>query len=210
MISLPLLSRHNIPPTPIPRDLPTQVWFMTKFALCFTIGKLHGWGTFPKYGAGLSYHLLLGPLFWECPHILGLLPYTNKNLPGSQVYPPQKVHTIRHSPHSSSKLHLNQSKLSIVSARKQEDWVHRYCQKLPEFKSEVGCMAATSCSKQRYHLYYCHQYSGGCCSCHTLCALRLPWCALIVNDRMQVIKTGESVCYVAIYLSAWSWHSMRS
>jgi hypothetical protein len=36
-------------------------------------------GTFPKSGAGLGYHLLLvlGPLFWQCPHP-GALPFTKK------------------------------------------------------------------------------------------------------------------------------------
>jgi hypothetical protein len=36
-------------------------------------------GTFPKSRAGLGYHLLLvlGPLFWQCPHP-GALPYTKK------------------------------------------------------------------------------------------------------------------------------------
>jgi hypothetical protein len=41
---------------------------MINFASCFTIGKAHGWGTFPKCRSGLGYHLILGPLFWECPH----------------------------------------------------------------------------------------------------------------------------------------------
>jgi hypothetical protein len=148
---------------------------MINFALCFTIGKPHGWGTFPTYGAGLSYHLLLGPLLWQCPHPRAFTLH-NKNLPGSQMYDPAlKVHTIRHSPHSSSKLHLNQSKLSIASARKQEDWVHRYCQKLPEL-SEVGCLAATSCSKPGYHLFHCHQHRGG--------LLQLPHSVRITSSVM--------------------------
>ncbi len=33
---------------------------------------LHGWGTFRKCRAGLSYHLVLGPLFWEHPPPWGL------------------------------------------------------------------------------------------------------------------------------------------
>jgi hypothetical protein len=40
------------------------------------IGQAHGWGTFPKCGPRLSYCLIiLGPLFWECPHPRAL-PYT--------------------------------------------------------------------------------------------------------------------------------------
>ncbi len=34
-----------------------------KFCLVFMIGKAHGWGTFPKGGAGLGYRLILGTLF---------------------------------------------------------------------------------------------------------------------------------------------------
>ncbi len=41
---------------------------MINFDSSFPLGKAHGWGTFPKCGAGLGYHLVLGPLFWECPH----------------------------------------------------------------------------------------------------------------------------------------------
>lgn len=41
-------------------------WFM--ISSCFPQVKCtHGW-TFPKYRAGLNYHLVLGPLFWECSH----------------------------------------------------------------------------------------------------------------------------------------------
>jgi len=29
----------------------------------------HGWETFPKCEAKLGYHLILGPLFWECPYL---------------------------------------------------------------------------------------------------------------------------------------------
>jgi hypothetical protein len=32
------------------------------------MGKAHGCRTFPKCGAELNYHFILGPLFWECPH----------------------------------------------------------------------------------------------------------------------------------------------
>jgi hypothetical protein len=34
-------------------------------------------GTFPKSSAGLGYHLVLGPLFWQYPHPRAL-PYTKK------------------------------------------------------------------------------------------------------------------------------------
>jgi hypothetical protein len=49
---------------------------MINIALCFMIGKAHGWGTFLKYKATFSNCLVLGPLFWECSH-LRALPYTN-------------------------------------------------------------------------------------------------------------------------------------
>ncbi len=45
-----------------------------KLVLCFTIGKAHGWGTFLKCEARLSFPFVLGPLFWACPH-LNVLPY---------------------------------------------------------------------------------------------------------------------------------------
>ncbi len=32
------------------------------------VGKAHGWGTFPKWGPRLCYHLILDPLFQECPY----------------------------------------------------------------------------------------------------------------------------------------------
>jgi hypothetical protein len=50
---------------------------MINFVSCFKIS--HGWGTFPKCGAWLNYHLILGPLFWECPHSKAL-PYTYHSL----------------------------------------------------------------------------------------------------------------------------------
>jgi hypothetical protein len=42
---------------------------MINFASCFTIGKALGWGTFLK--CGVKHCLVLGPLFWECPHPRG-------------------------------------------------------------------------------------------------------------------------------------------
>jgi hypothetical protein len=36
---------------------------MITFALGFPIGKSHGWGDSGIVGAGLDYHLVLGPLF---------------------------------------------------------------------------------------------------------------------------------------------------
>jgi len=44
---------------------------MINFASFFTIGKAHGWGTFPKCGARLSYSLILAPYFEKAP-TLGL------------------------------------------------------------------------------------------------------------------------------------------
>jgi len=50
---------------------------MINFASCFVIGKAHhGWGTFPKCRAGLSYALSKVPNFENAP-ILQLYP-TNK------------------------------------------------------------------------------------------------------------------------------------
>jgi len=39
------------------------------------VWAMGGGGAFSKCKAGLSYCLVLGPFFWECPH-LGALPYT--------------------------------------------------------------------------------------------------------------------------------------
>jgi hypothetical protein len=41
---------------------------MINFGSCFMVGKAHGWGTFPKWGPRLCYHLILDPLFQECPY----------------------------------------------------------------------------------------------------------------------------------------------
>ncbi len=72
--TLPLLSRHKNPPIHRPLELHRfGSWYI--FALCFTKGKAHGWWTFPKCGARLGYHLILGPLFCECPYPRAL-PYT--------------------------------------------------------------------------------------------------------------------------------------
>jgi hypothetical protein len=42
--------------------------FMITFTLCFMPSKVHGWRTFSKCRLKLSYHLVLGPLYWECAH----------------------------------------------------------------------------------------------------------------------------------------------
>jgi hypothetical protein len=39
---------------------------------CITIGKASRCRTFPDWGAGLGYHLILGT-FWECPHPWGFI-----------------------------------------------------------------------------------------------------------------------------------------
>jgi len=45
-------------------------------ASCFTMGKPHRcWTSSPKYETRLGCCVILGPYFWECPH-LGALPYT--------------------------------------------------------------------------------------------------------------------------------------
>jgi hypothetical protein len=43
------------------------------FASWFPLGKVHRWWTYVNCWVQLVYHLVLGPLFWECP-ILGLYP----------------------------------------------------------------------------------------------------------------------------------------
>jgi len=48
---------------------------MIRFALCSRVFHSHGWWTFPQY-VGLSCHLFLGPLFWECPPLIGSLSNT--------------------------------------------------------------------------------------------------------------------------------------
>jgi hypothetical protein len=57
-----------------PFDLPI-FGLMIRFALCSTVFHSHGWWTFPQY-VGLSCHLFLGPLFWECPCLVGSLSNT--------------------------------------------------------------------------------------------------------------------------------------
>ncbi len=56
------------------------IWCMINFALRFMRGKAHGWGTFPKCEATLDYCLVLGPLFWKCPHPRDLHYTKKKNL----------------------------------------------------------------------------------------------------------------------------------
>jgi hypothetical protein len=49
--------------------------FTITFISCFMMGKsAHWWMTLPKCKARFSYHLILGPLFWNCPHPSGALP----------------------------------------------------------------------------------------------------------------------------------------
>ncbi len=59
------ISRHNL----APYWGVGIIWSLHSYT--FTICKVHGWRTFPKCGAGLSYPLIQGPLFWECPHPRG-------------------------------------------------------------------------------------------------------------------------------------------
>jgi hypothetical protein len=49
------------------------VLFYVMFILCFTTGKAHGCGTFPKCRTMLGYCLILGPIFLEFPAPWGLL-----------------------------------------------------------------------------------------------------------------------------------------
>jgi hypothetical protein len=48
---------------------------MINLVSCIPIAKALGQGTYPKCGAGLGYHLIVGPLFWESHHPTAL-PYT--------------------------------------------------------------------------------------------------------------------------------------
>jgi hypothetical protein len=67
IMSLPLLgSKHRNPPFLKPHDLRLST-FMITFTSCFTMGKMHKWGTFLECEVKLDYYLVLGPLFWEWP-----------------------------------------------------------------------------------------------------------------------------------------------
>ncbi len=67
IMSFPLLgSKHKNPPFIKPHDLHLSR-FMITFTSCFTMGKVHKWGTFLECEAKLNYCLVLGPLFWEWP-----------------------------------------------------------------------------------------------------------------------------------------------
>jgi len=41
--------------------------------LCFAMSTTQRWGTFPVCRVGFGYHIVLGPLFWQCPHPWALL-----------------------------------------------------------------------------------------------------------------------------------------
>ncbi len=67
IMSFPLLgSKHKNPPFIKPHDLCLSR-FMIAFTSCFTMGKVHKWGTFLECEAKLDYCLVLGPLFLEWP-----------------------------------------------------------------------------------------------------------------------------------------------
>ncbi len=74
IMSFPLLgSKHKNPPFLKPHDLHLSR-FMIAFTSCFTIGKVHKWGTFLECEAKLDYCLVLGPLFWQRSPALDLSP----------------------------------------------------------------------------------------------------------------------------------------
>jgi hypothetical protein len=64
--SLTLEEYVEEPPPPTPYDLHI-LKFMIMFSGSFTMGKADGMGVFPNCGIGLDYHIVLGPLFQECP-----------------------------------------------------------------------------------------------------------------------------------------------
>jgi hypothetical protein len=67
IMSLPLLgSKHKNPPFIKLHDLHLSRFVIT-FISCFTMGKVHKWGTFLECEAKLDYCLVLVPLFWEWP-----------------------------------------------------------------------------------------------------------------------------------------------
>ncbi len=76
--TLPLFSnsiRSKNPPPPM-----HMYRFTIAFTSCFMVGEAHRWGTYPKWGGGLNYHLILGPLSWEYASTLGLYPTLILNL----------------------------------------------------------------------------------------------------------------------------------
>jgi hypothetical protein len=80
IMSLPLLgSKQKNPPFNKPHDLHLYR-FMITFTSCFTIGKVHKWGTFLECEAKFDYCLVLGPLFWEWPSPLTFPLHKNFNL----------------------------------------------------------------------------------------------------------------------------------
>jgi hypothetical protein len=54
----------NVPSTYTKILLPIQR--SQQYLLSLTMGKAHMWATFSKCEV-LNYHLVLSPLFWECP-----------------------------------------------------------------------------------------------------------------------------------------------
>jgi hypothetical protein len=62
---------------------PCDLWilmFTIKSISCFMMGKTHMWRTFLKWNAGLKDHLIIGPLFAECPHFRALTPHWKPSL----------------------------------------------------------------------------------------------------------------------------------
>jgi hypothetical protein len=79
-MSLPLLrSKHKNPPFIKPHDL-HLFRFMITFISCFTMHKVHKWGTFHNCEAKPDYCLVLGPLFLEWPPPLTFPLHKNFNL----------------------------------------------------------------------------------------------------------------------------------
>jgi len=67
------------------------VLFYVMFILCFTTGKAHGCGTFPKCRTMLGYCLILGPIFLEFPAPWGLtllkIAYKTRNQKTETFFP---------------------------------------------------------------------------------------------------------------------------
>ncbi len=67
------------------------VLFYVMFILCFTTGKVHGCGTFPKCRTMLAYCFILGPVFLEFPPPWGLtllkIAYKTRNQKTETFFP---------------------------------------------------------------------------------------------------------------------------
>jgi hypothetical protein len=155
---------------------------MIIFVSCFTMGRAHRSETFPNYRSGLSYCLVLGPLFWECPPPRVFTLQLGSEFPHMNTWPSSHAATGRRISHGCQVLTCY---VKVWKSRRFsiQEW---FCQsKWLNWKKPANGYSKESSSTHfewPASLYKCKMWSYLVCSCWIVVVVHGNWWLCVLEN----------------------------